>query len=123
MPRICFDVTLKGFTEINNRDDFRGEDAEKASSLLGDLVKWVVAPSKEALDRFLASYGLLELLDGEPWPMSQHACENYGRADGVDFIVDNDGNVLEGNIDNLVEDDSLASWRELAADAAALLAK
>jgi hypothetical protein len=120
MQRLCFDVTLKGFSRVDDYDDnvdlaataliSLNGDVGKVAALADDLVKWVVAPDIESLNIFLENNKLEELLDKTPYVMSDHACENYGIEDGVDFILDDRGRVVEGNIADL------AKWRQQVED-------
>jgi hypothetical protein len=118
MPRICFDFTLKGYSAIDQRDEFpTKQDYTTASRLVSELVKWIVAPSKEALMKWVAANGLAEMLDADPYPMSGHASDNYGVGDGVDYILDEEGNVVEKG------QETFDMWRKQIEEGQQILAK
>lgn len=78
--RRCFDVTLKGFNGDTDETD--------------ELVKWVIAPSREVLDQWLAKQGLTDLV--QTIDEMEHASE-YTFADGVDVVLDeHSGAICEG---------------------------
>src|SRR5437879_1590123 len=109
--RTCFDVTLKGYAAFHS-----GERPENEfEGVFEGLVKWIVAPSRTALDCFIRTNGLEDLLDADPYAMSDHASNHYGLDDGVDFIVNSEGKVLEG------DPSCLAEWRSEVILAAGLL--
>jgi hypothetical protein len=111
--RVCFDVTLKGYLAID--ETHNAIPQTEVNRLLGDLVKWIVAPDKTALDKFIDANNLRQCLDAEPYPMSEHACRNYGLDEGVDFILDAQGKVVEGDLE------ILKTWRADVSQAAKLL--
>lgn len=67
---MIFDVTRKGF------------DIE--TSATDHLVKWVKAPSREVLDKWLSDIGVTEHID-EPYEIYHGA--DIGFEDGVDVIL------------------------------------
>lgn len=115
--RICFDVTLKGYNRLDEMDAFEEDDENilEVERLLGDLVKWIVAPNKRSLDSFLKKNKLADLLNGPPTRMSDHSSANYGLAEGIDFILGPHGVVLEGDLS------VLDGWRLEVAKAEKLL--
>lgn len=108
MSRICYDVTLKGYTALDEGSIIKGNE-DRAEVLFNELVKWIVAPHLQALEAFLNKNDLINLLDAKPFPMSEPS-HGYGIVDGVDFILDENGKVLQGNIGLLTQ------WRELIAE-------
>lgn len=95
-PTLCFAVTLKGYSAASLLAD-ADRLPEEARFLLEDTVKRVVAPSRDALDRFIARYRLGPILDAEPYVMPGHHTE------GVDVTVDAAGQIVSQTGD-------LASW-------------
>lgn len=79
---ICFELLLKGYDGGTDETDH--------------LVKWVKAPSREALDAFLLRYGLDSHLDGPPTVMDQ---DDLSYEDGIDVeLVGEDGRMNEASL-------------------------
>lgn len=118
----CFDVTFKGYNEV-----WSGEHdetlPEHAFGKADELVKWVVAPDRTALDMWIERNGLREHLDGDPTPMQgrRPSGECYGHDDGVDLILDDQGNVVSMSPHN--EGDWRKNWLALKDEVAGLLAE
>lgn len=97
---ICFDVTLLGYNALaENEIDLSVADLQTLSMLEADLTKWVKAPSLKALNKFLDKLPEIAL-DETPFDMET---PYWGIEDGVDFIVDEDGYIIEGDINDLKE--------------------
>lgn len=82
-PYKTYDVTLKGFDGSTDRTD--------------NLVKWVNAPSIEAVNAFVARLGFP--LHGKPFVAHDVL---VAMGDGVDVIIDAEGEVIEGDTVNWV---------------------
>lgn len=108
----CFEVTLKGFDA--------GWAAEAQVDDLGDaadrLVKWVQAPSREALDKFLASHDLGGGLDEIPGEMDQFYAEQDHEG-GIDLILDDAGGIASAS-----REDWRAEWAKEVRDVETILA-
>lgn len=82
----CYDLTLKGYKAVwDNEDKFRSKELAKAD----ELVRWVRAPNREALDKFIETFKLSPHLDMEPREMVGR--EHYDFIDGLDLKVNSDG--------------------------------
>lgn len=73
-----FVITLKGFNPETSDTDH--------------LVKWVLAPSIQCVQSWLASTGLDDFLQETPNELGDHAA-SYDWEDGVDVKLDTEGNV------------------------------
>lgn len=96
MPKmIVFQFSLAGWFDPK-RADYPYED---------DLVKWVKAPSREALDAFIRRKHLLIDEGG----IQDDLPKRYELKDGVDCILDEDGKIVEGDIGQTVAEDGSKS--------------
>ena len=73
----CFDITLNGF--YGGTDD------------TDDLVKWVAAPSEEAVRLFIQKHDLENIVQSGPTDMGDH---RPGFDDGLDLLVNERGDVI-----------------------------
>lgn len=76
-----YQITLEGF-ESNGTQDH--------------LVKWIKAPSPEAVDRFVERFELKRVAGDLNYRMGED--EQYDIEDGVDVVITEDAFVLRGNI-------------------------
>lgn len=83
---ICFDVTIRGYSALCEAD--QGHIADQ----LG-LVKWVLAPNREALNQFIGRHQLASHLDADPYDMGP-GTEQYTHMDGVDVILGSSGEII-----------------------------
>lgn len=83
--RICFEMTIRGYTRLCDLD--RGDLADELA-----LVKWVVAPTEEALDLFIDKFKLRQILEELPRKMGA-VQSHYRLKDGVDIILRDDGSI------------------------------
>jgi hypothetical protein len=87
---MTFDLTLKGYDEIfnNMKDDVISVRTDRLGN---DLVKWINAPSKEAIDRFVKRHRLDRYLDCK---VEQMNGKEWG--DGTDLQLNEKGEVVKG---------------------------
>lgn len=74
-----YEITLYGFDDNGTQDH---------------LVKWIKAPDREAVERFVLLYGLLR----DSRDQTKCIGNKYGIDDGVDVIIDVTGHVSQGDI-------------------------
>jgi hypothetical protein len=102
--RVCVEVVLKFYTQIDHKLHAKAEKA--VAELRDNLVKWVVAPNKDAVRKWLEETRLGEHLDVQPHEMSAAMSETFGHEQGVDIILDKSGAVMSP------ENFDPAQWRQ-----------
>ncbi len=91
---MIFDVTLHGFTALCNQNMSDHGD---------NLVNWVHAPSRDALDKFLKNHKLNDRIESVTPCCDPGDEDNYSynyvetHEDGIDLFVDEGGNVVSTN--------------------------
>jgi hypothetical protein len=104
------DLTLRGWHEV---EDYRNRKIvpDEARRMYDDLVKWIGVQSDvkeerfKAINAFIEKNNLQDILEGRPFETGR-----IGKwatiKDGLDFIIDHEGNVVEGDLADL------GRWRE-----------
>lgn len=115
-----FEVTLKGWSRVYDYDV--ENDANIAPDLIDEifdqcdaLVKWVIAPDEVVLAKWLADNGLVPYLDEQIREMKGRTDVIVDEADGLDLVVDWDGEVIGG------PPDAVQLWKQEAATLGQLL--
>ena len=68
---------------------------DSSTSDTDDLVKWVSAPSVDAIANFVEQHELGHMIQTGPYRMEEY--DGNGLNDGMDLIVNEDGEVTEGS--------------------------
>jgi hypothetical protein len=74
----CFEIVGKGFNVEDDSTDH--------------LVRWIKAPSLEAVMRFVSKGPPMPL---EYPPSQMKGCDHYSFEDGVDWVIDEDGRIVD----------------------------
>lgn len=99
---LTFDVTLKGWSFANDYEE--SDQISDACFMAAErLVKWVAAPDMQAVNLFIAKNNLQPVLDSEPHDVG-HGISYNQHEDGVDVIIDENGDVVSVKSENWLEE-------------------
>jgi hypothetical protein len=107
-----FDLTLKGWHEFEYYPGLT-PNYPNTHNDHNVLVKWVAAPNEEAVMLFVERHGLQDSLESVHFTGHSGTFQELGEfTDGVDLLIDAEGNVLGGVKQRGHKEEHLDGWKK-----------